>query len=297
MKKIFSLLIIIQFAGIYNSFAQKKAAADSSAKEEAFKPDTSGAGVAVSPSTLRFNAGPGTTKVQKLTITNDTKKTYKFKLTFSDFDMDNEGNVKTLPPNQYGKYGLSRFVSATPSFVELKPGEKKKIDVTVKIPEDELLNKAMWCILMVDEAEEKKFITPPKAGDNQMSMGVIPIFGFGVYIYNNPPNVKVNKVEITNFVYNKSVSHGTEFKHVIIKAKNTGDGIGFCSSYVELTNLGTGEQKRLLVKKFTILPSQERDFDYILPADLKPGRYSIAGVLDFGSKEEVEAAEMEITIP
>ena len=300
MKKIFAGLLVLQFIFVYASFAQNKAAADtakSKADADPAKPDSSGTGVAVSPSSLRFNVGPGGSKTLKLTMTNDTKKLEKFKLSFADFDMDTHGKTTTLPVNQYSKYGLSHFVSATPSFIELKPGEKKQIEITLKIPNDELLNKAMWSILMIDEAEERKFITPPKGNENQMSMGVIPIFGFGVYIYNNPPNVKINKVEITNFTYKKETKEGNEIRHVVIKAKNTGDGIGFCSSYIELTNLSNGEQKRLLVKRFTILPTQERDFDYQLPKDLAPGRYSIAGVLDFGSKEEIEAAEMEISIP
>ena len=59
---------------------------------------------------------------------------------------------------------------------------------------------------------------------------------------------------------------------------------------------GTGSQDRLPVKHFTILPELIRDFKFNLPHTLEPGRYSAVGVLDFGSTEEIQAAELEFEI-
>ena len=56
-------------------------------------------------------------------------------------------------------------------------------------------------------------------------------------------------VEITNF---SKVANNDSINVIQIEAKNSGDGIAYCTSYVDLTNLTTGKQERLMVKRFTI---------------------------------------------
>ena len=85
-------------------------------------------------------------------------------------------------------------------------------------------------------------------------------------------------------------------RKVNLSVKNTGDGISYCTSYLELTNLKTGEQKKLQAKKFTILPQYSREFNYELGDDILPGKYSAVGVIDYGNKEELVAAELEFEI-
>lgn len=248
-------------------------------------------GVAVTPSSLRFSAKPGATITKEVKITNDTKKAHSFKVDFIDFEMGTNGKPVFLPARE-GRFSLSKWANVSPTFVELKPGETQKINVTIQVPAGEEGNKAAWCIMSIDQIREKETIEPPDPSRN-IAFGIIPSFGFGIYMYQNPPNVSVNKVEITNFEY---LSDTASNKFVKIKAKNTGDGIAFCASYVELTNLNTGDQQRLGVKTFTILPEYIRDFTFDLPKDLAPGKYSLVSVLDFGSKEEIEAAELEFNI-
>ena len=256
------------------------------------KDSITGYGVAVSPSTIRYRTKPGMQETKYLTITNDTKKTEKFKISLSDYDMNNGGAVKQVPVSQNYEYGLSKWVSIAPTFVELKPGEKKKIAVTIKLPDDSAAYRAAWCLLMVDEATEKKYITPPTDGKNNIAMGVIPVFGFGVYIFQNPPNVKINKVEITDFKF----QYDAKNKYVQIKARNVGDGVGFCRSYVEINNLNTGYKEKLPIKNFTIFPKMARSFEFALPGTLVKGKYIATAVLDFGSDMEIEAAELEFTV-
>ncbi|MFA6923980.1 MAG: DUF916 domain-containing protein [Bacteroidales bacterium] len=249
-------------------------------------------GVAVSPAHLNFSLRPGASKTQQIKITNDTKKKNKFQLNFKDFDMNENGKTIFIDAGK-GKYSLSKWVTISQTFVELEPGEEKKIDVTVNIPATDDGYKAAWCILMVNQQEEKKDIDV-KGNEKTIAFGVIPLISFGIYIYQNPPNVLVNKVEIQNF---KLISSDTsKVKTLNLRAKNTGDGISFSSCYVELTNTNIGKQNKLLVKKFTILPGETRDFTFDLPDNLEKGKYSAIGVLDFGSNEEIETAEIEFEI-
>lgn len=249
------------------------------------------AGVAVSPAHLRFSVAPGESKTSKVTINNDTDRPGSFKLSFNDFNMNGYGKSEFLKPGE-GDHSLSKWINISPSFVELTPGEKKEVIVTVTIPADDAAaNKAAWCVLLVEQAEERKTIDPGSNTD-QISFGIIPTFAFGVFIYQNPPNVESNKVEILDF---DLVSSETE-KSLSIHVENIGDGITYCNIYVEVTNLKTGESEKVAVKTFTIVPGLKREFNFPLPEKYMTGSYSAVSVLDFGSTEELQAAEIEFTL-
>ena len=246
-------------------------------------------GVSVSPAHFHLNQKPGETKNYEITVKNDTESEKRFKVSALDFDMNGKGKSLFLPPGT-GKFSLSKWMSISPSFIEVKPGERKAITLTVDIPDDSTGNYAAWSIIMVEQEEPRKRLEPPKKGEGTVALGVVPTFAFGVYVYQNPPNVKNNSVEITNF---KLVNKEDGKKIVQIEAVNEGDGIAYCTSYIDLTNLNTGKQQRLLVKRFTIVPDLTRDFNFMLPESLEKGKYLAVGVLDFEGSEEIQVARME----
>lgn len=249
-------------------------------------------GVAVAPSNLRFRTKPGTTETKHITITNDTRKLEKFKISVANYDMSEKGAVKQFPIGTDFEYGLAKNISITPSFVELKPGEAIKVAITVTIPDAPESYRASWALVMIDQTTEKKYITPSSNEKDNIVMGVIPVFGFGVYIFQNPPNVSLNKVEITKFNF----SYDNSNRYIYVNAKNVGTGLGFCKLYVEINNLNTGAKEKMFVKQFTIFPGKERVLDYQLPGNIAKGSYVATAVLDFGSSEEIEAAEIEFKV-
>ena len=85
-------------------------------------------------------------------------------------------------------------------------------------------------------------------------------------------------------------------KRLLLHVKSEGNAIGFCHSYIELTNTSTGELIKLPVRHFTILPGFERSIYFSLPAQLTKGKYSVMAVIDYGSKEDIKAAELELQI-
>ena len=300
MKKIVIALLTIIFPLVIIA-QQKPAAPVTEDKNE------QSSGISVTPSSIRFNAKPGATTSKQVKVTNDTKKPFKFQTGFSDFQMDRNGKPQGIKASE-SKYSLSKWISVSPSYFDLNPGESKTITVTIDVPNSDTANIAAWTILMIDQAIERAPLDANKGGKT-ISMGITPSFGFGVYIYQNPPNVKTTSVEIKNFVYNdgknmkvnksandKDAKPASPKKGLTMEVFNTGDGIGFCSSYVELTNKATGKQERLPVRQYTILPGFKRDFVYPLPEKIEPGSYSAVGILDFGSKESIEAMELEFTI-
>jgi hypothetical protein len=297
MKKITTILLFMNAAVL---FAQKDSVnvnrVDSAAVVKTVsKPDNENAekkyeGVSVSPSTLRLAVKPGTSQTREIKVVNDSKNKMTFQIVYSDFMMGRNGKPMASKP-EVSKYALSKWLSASPSFFELKPGASQKITLTIAVPGSDEGSVAGWTIMMIDQVTEKSALNL-KGNDKTIAMGVLPSIGFGVYIYQNPPNVKINDVEIQKFAYLDSIGK----KNLSLQVKNTGDGIGFCTSYVELTGLNDGKKQKLNVKQYTILPGFYRDFLYELPKTLPKGKYSAVGVIDYSNEQEIKAAELEFTI-
>jgi hypothetical protein len=296
MKKILITLLLMKAVVI---FAQKDTAAikpvDSLAAKTITKPDNQGPdkiyeGVSVSPSTLRLAVKPGNIQKREIKVVNDSKNKMTFQIAYSDFMMGRNGKPTPVKPEE-SKYALSKWLSASPSFFELNPGEMQKVTLTIDIPATDEGSLAAWTIMMVDQVAERPAISY-KGDDKTMALGVLPSIGFGVYVYQNPPNVKMNDVEIQKFAYLDSLGK----KNLSLKVKNIGDGIGFCTSYVELTGLSDGKKQKLNVKQYTILPGFYRDFFYELPKGIPKGKYSAVGVIDYSNEQEIKAAELEFTI-
>ena len=257
--------------------------------------DTSGSiysdmGVAVSPSSMHLCIKPGTSVTKEITINNSTKKTCKFKIGFTDFSMGRNG--KPMNSAKDSKYSLSKWINIAPSYIELKPGEKGKVKLIISIPDSVIYS--AWTIITVDEITERQKMDVSNNG-NTIAMGIIPSIGFGIYIYQNPPNVKNNNVEIQKFQLGKKDRDTTQY--FIMDLKNIGDGIGYSAVYVEMTNLSNGKKVRTPSLKFTILPQFSRELFIKLPVNLTSGKYSAIGIVDFGSKDEINGQELEFTIP
>lgn len=249
-------------------------------------------GVAVSPSHLNFNLKPGESKSYEVKVTNETRITRTFSVSLKDYDVDKAGKTSFMEPGS-SKYGMTNWLNASPTFFELKPGQVQKVTLTLTVPDSGFTNRAAWAIMLIEERKQRENLDND-GNDKKISLGVVPSFGFGVYIYQNPPTVQNNKVEIRNFAI-QSGKDSTR-KNIELTLINMGDGIASCVAYVELTNQNTGKQQKLMVKRFTILPGYSRNYLFALPNKLDKGKYSAVGVLDYGSKDIVEAAELEFTV-
>jgi hypothetical protein len=238
-----------------------------------------------------FSTDYGRRDVQYLTITNDTKKINSFRITFEDVEMDKEGSIIKVADNNEAEFGLKNWISASPNFVTLLPGEKVKMEIIVKIPNTEGAHRAAWCMGAVDLVEERKEISP-SGSDKEMAMGVKTTFGFQIFFYQNPPDLKVNEVEILDFSF--SYDDANKFIHLL--AENQGKGVAHTKAYVELNELNTGYYEKLDLQVFNILPGRQREFNFKLPGKMPKGKYSFMGVLDFGSQDEIKAASKEVII-
>lgn len=284
MKKHYFLFTFVLIG--LSALAQQKAAQPKQPSDSALKD----VGVALTPSHLNYNLKPGESRTYEVTVTNETRVTRSFNVTLRDYDADKAGTTIFMDPGT-SMHGLSNWINVSPTFFEMKPGAVQKVRVTLSIPDSVGSNRAAWGLLWIEEKKERQSLDN-NGSDKKISLGVIPTFAMGVFIYQNPPTVANNKVEIQNFAYQNTGS-GAKVDMIL---KNTGDGIASCTAYIELTNTKTGKQQRLTVKRFTILPGYVRNYMFSLPQNLEKGTYSAVGVLDYGSKESVEAAELNFEL-
>jgi len=262
----------------------------SSQEEKSLEDQFSDMGVSVSPSSIYLNITPGKKETREITVKNLTKKTYKFNIGFSDFIMNEEGK-RIQPDRQNCDYCLSKYITINPQLFEIKPGEEIKIKLNIAIPDSEHAYKAMWTIITIDQyVDRPKIDIEPKT--DRLAFGIIPTFGFGVYVYQNPPNVKANKIEIIKFDFKQE----KDLSFFELEVKNAGDGIAYCNSYISITNMTTGEQQRVAYKKFTLLPNFYRKIKLQVPENLMPGKYTAVAVVDFGDAHEMIAAETTIIV-
>lgn len=262
--------------------------------------DTVATGIAVSPGTLKFTCKPGSSESHQIKISNTTSKPFSFQVNFSDYIQNTVGQPMWARSNGQNKYSLSKWATVSPAFFTVGAGETKKITVTVTMPDADSNNHAAWTVLSIDQTHKKEQVPTPN-GDKTVAMGVIPSMGFGVYIYENPPNVKVNNIEIRNFSYHDTAyavnKRDTVIRQLYMKATNIGDGLSYCVSYAEVTDLQTGKTIRLGTKQITILPGYTREFVYQLPNNLPiTDSYSAIGVIYFGDKVPKKVAKLNFTV-
>lgn len=245
--------------------------------------------VAISPSRLYYKVDVGGYKNQEITITNNATAKQSFTISFSDFEPAGiEGKSRFMEGGE-SENSCSKWLSATPSFFELEPGQSQKIQVLLQVPASPDANKVKWAAMRIKLAKEKKNAT--LEDKNSMGMGITETFQFVVHIFQTPPSITLKSAEIQNF---RQVEQTDGSRLLVIKVKNTGEAILDCASYIEFTNTQTGEEERIKPTAFTVLPGGIREVKFTVPRTLAKGKYSVLGVVDYGSRENVQAAELQM---
>jgi len=248
--------------------------------------------VAVSPSRLYYKVNVGDYKNQVLRVTNNSDKAQSFTVTFGDFEAPGSEGKSEFMPAGTSEHGCSQWLSADPPFFTLEGGQTQEVRILLQVPNTPEANTVRWATAIIKLQKEKDDASQKTA--DGVGLGILQTFQFVVHIFQTPPSVTYKKAEITSF--GEVTTPNDTARRVAIHTKNIGDAIIDCAAYVDITSLTTGDEQRIKPVAFTILPGGSRDIRFSLPKNLKPGKYSLLGVVDYGSDEEVQAAEMEIEV-
>lgn len=136
-----------------------------------------GQSASVSPSRLYFNVALGEYRTQTVRVANNGTKEQSFQVSFGDFEAQGvKGKSELLKPGE-SPNGCSKWLSASPGFFTLKPGEGLDVQVIMQVPNAPDANRVKWASMMVKLANERK--APLDAG-NQMGLGIMQTFQFAV---------------------------------------------------------------------------------------------------------------------
>ncbi len=248
--------------------------------------------VSISPSRLYYKTSVGEYKVQEVTITNSSTRNQSFIISFGDFEASGvQGKSKFMKTGE-SENSCSQWLSADPSFFDLDAGQSKKIKVLMQVPSTPEANKVKWATMSVKLAKEKD--GNEGSEKDAIGMGVTETFQFVIHIFQSPPTVTEKNAQIESFTEITSDKDSTRI--VMLRVNNSGEAILDCVSYLEFTNLGNGQEERQKPFAYTLLPGASREIKFAISNSLTEGKYSVLGVVDYGSKENVQAAETEIEI-
>lgn len=252
-----------------------------------------GQGASVSPSRLYFDTPVGKAQTREVTLTNKTPVRQTFQITFGDFSPNGNKGKVNMQKSGEGDHSMAEWLMANPAFVVMEGGETRNVQITLTVPNIPEANSVRWSTVQIKLVKEQT--APIDGSEKTLGFGIAETFQFVLYAFQTPPSVTFKKAEIINF--RKELIDGKARPDLHLLVKNTGDAIIDCAAFIDLTNMNTGSTTRLNVKAFTMLPELEREISFELPDSLSSGKYSALGVIDFGSREEVEAAEINFDIP
>ncbi len=248
--------------------------------------------VSLSPSRAYFKASPGETKKQVVHVTNNSGASQSFTITFGDFATTGIDGKTKLQKSGENEHSCAQYMNASPSFFQLAAGKTQDIEVIIDLPNLPESNKVKWGTMMLKLTKEKEDAN--KGMNDGVGMGILETFQFVVHLFQTPPSVTFKQAEIDNF--KEITQQGESIRTLALITRNTGEAILDCATYVEFSNLKTGYEQRSKPSAFTMLPGGGRQIKFSVPKDLPKGSYTVTAVLDIGSKEAVQAAEMDIEI-
>ncbi|MCG8580815.1 MAG: hypothetical protein MI866_12910 [Bacteroidales bacterium] len=271
MRKVVLLVLCVLLGGVLKTNAQS---------------------VSVSPSRLYFKEALGGYKSQRIRVTNNGSVTETFQVTFNNFGSEgNKGKTQIIQDEDYN-HGCAQWLSASPAFFELAPGVTQDVEIMLQVPNVPEANSARWAVANVKLSKENT--GGQNGAANETGMQIMQTFQFLIHIFQTPPTVTYKEANITRFVHN-GTNAGNQ-QELVMEVENTGETILDCAPYLDVVSLKTGETSRIKTRAFTVLPQGRREIKFHLPSALTSGKYSILGVIDYGSDTDLAGAELEIEI-
>ncbi len=248
--------------------------------------------VSVSPSRFYYKTAPGETKKQIMHVTNSSPNRQSFTISFGDFAAPGiNGKTQMLKAGE-SEHSCSGYMSASPSFFELDPGKTQDVQVIMDLPNLPEANKVKWGTLLLKLAKERTEAS--NAEKDGVGMGLLETFQFVVHVFQTPPSITLKQAEIISF--KETTAAKDTLRTLSLLTANTGEAILDCATYVQFSNLKSGFEERTKPAAFTVLPEGSREMKFSVPSTLPKGKYTVTAVVDFGSKEAVQAAEMDMEV-
>lgn len=248
--------------------------------------DTNKRGLTIKPSTIDFKLNNGQTGIAHVYIVNHLDKKKQFSLYLADWIRDSLGaHVYTAPGST--ERSCARWVKLDRTFVEIDTGQTVDIPIKMQMPDSaSAAGEMKWTMLFLETTEEQVVESA-----NGLKTNVTNKVRVGVHLYQTPPSLTYKDVKILSF---DQADTSARTCHIV--CQNTGTVQLECTSYLELSNVATGDKTKIDVPMFPLFPEQRRVVEFIIPDNIPKGKYSLIGVIDAGTDVPMEAAQEMIDI-
>ncbi len=241
----------------------------------------------LAPAKLLYSAEPGENQSKTISVKNHGSKKQSFLFAIYDYIPSENGGKNVLPPNTT-KRTCANWLNINPSFFDLNPGEEKTITVTMMVPSNEYMS--AWCMLYVQPVQEQTAANVAKG----ISAGMKLAGRIGITVNQTPKSNTNQQVKIYNLKEIPATKQGTlTFSGAI---DNLGESITSCKTFMLVTNLETLEEKKYSEMELETFPKNTREVVFTIPELLPKGIYSIAAIVDYGSKTSLEGAEIRYEV-
>ena len=241
----------------------------------------------VAPVLMSFNANPGEIQSQKLTVRNHSNIKQKFVFNLSDYNVDEQGNKKPMPLGT-SENSCANWITVNPSFVELSPNEEIQVDVNMAVPANGYRTK--WSMIQVQVAKEQEGFE----ADRELVTGVVLLPRIIVLVKQSPRSNNNYKGRIAGF--SETTKPKENLRTFEVVAENLGDKIFDGKLSLAVANIATAEEQKFEPTVVTVYPGYKRKVELTLPVRLKPGKYAVAVLLDYGHRQPIEGAQLLIEV-
>lgn len=241
----------------------------------------------VSPLQLFFNAEPGETQTKYIKIINHKSTSETFVLKLRDISIDSKGAQKYEEAGSM-KNTLADFITISPSFFDLNPNEVQEVAISIQQPVDQFGSK--WGVIQIGTAIEQTSFN----ADKGIAAGMSVTGRIIVDVFQTPGTNKTYKATITNL--SEVTSEADSVRSFTMLVNNLSDIITNCDVYLVATNISTAEEFYLPKNKYTLYPKSTQKTTLKLNTKLPKGKYSLAAILDYGSKTNLEGTQIIIDV-
>lgn len=239
-------------------------------------------GISVSPPRLYYEVNPGQTGTNEVVITNVSENnTLELSITLGDWMYNNYGENMVFSPDTL-KNSCAGWVNIMgSSYLSLKPKESKNITINITVPQD--LNDsipahtAMLYVTQMNPIDD----VDEKGANIKVSVRS------GIKLFQRTSQSRVRKLEVNNLSWDKTS------KNILLQFKNEGNVWIDGSVKSFLFNKSTGKEIPLEETTFYTMPSDNRILKLPIPNNIEKGGYIATVLIDYGDKNNIEAAELQ----
>ena len=237
-------------------------------------------GISVSPPRVYYEVNPGQTGENEINITNASEKhTLDLSLTLGDWTYNTSGENVVYPPDSCA--GWVSIMGA--SYLSLKPKETRSVKVNITVPQD--LNDSIPVHTAMLYVTQMNPIDDVDAKGANIKVSIRS----GIKLFHRKHGSRIRKIEISNFLWKEKNNE------LLLEFTNEGNVWLDGSVKPYLFNKSTGNEVSLTDVAFYTMPQDKRILRIPTLKSLEKGDYVATVLLDYGDKNNIEAAELQFT--